>query len=1013
MSVEERMPPACWCGSQPSGRFSDEYLRCDHCGSLVREHQPEPASLRVEDDARDFYGRSYYESHLPGTCGQPSLAQRAVGDLSERCVHWLRTLLEYRTPPADVLEIGSGPGAFVALLTQAGYRATGLELSPTVVEFTANTFGVPVFLGPITAQALPPSSFDVLVLVDVLEHFDDPLATLSHALGALREDGILIVQTPRFDEGSTFDDLRARGDRFLELLKPQEHLFLFSERSIRVFFERLGVPHVAFEPAVFSYYDMFLVASRRPLSRRPLEQAVDALLTRPAARMVRALVDVDAERRRLVAALATADDDRAARLAVIGDQGNRLGEVEGERNRLAAELEEVTGHFLNARKNLADRLTVIEQQGQRLGAMQAELTDVKGQLDALEADRAARLKVILEQSRRLGELEGERNTLAMVVEQARGRIAQAEADRAARLQMINAQGQRIGEIEADRRRLEHELKGRRLTSAGERRRAAAPEAPAPDTGWKARGGGILSAPVGEGLKAALERFEWCLVPDRALEERKPEARRMVGELRERAASVLEAYVQARAALLALRGSRAYRTIRSLGRWAPLDEAAGRVASGPAGDDVIAALDGLERCLDVPDRTLAECRPEALRLAGDLRCRAVALLEAYARARAALLALRGSRAYRTIRSLGRWAPLDEAVGRAISAPAGNDVEGASRGLDPHPELPDRRVEPGAPPAPAAAAAAPAGPETPAALAQRVLQACAGGPGAFEAFERAGLHVTPVSFYSPIPQVAALAARPWPDPLGLEGVAMREEEQLRFLEACREFEIEYSRFPASPPDEAHGYHRDQMMFRVVDAEVLHCMVRRNRPRKVIEVGSGFSTRVTADALLANARDGAPGEFLAIEPYPDETLRAGFPGLTGLRVMDIQDLPADFADGLEANDILFIDSTHVVRTGGDVTFLFLQVLPRLQPGVLVHVHDIFLPAEYPRQWVVDEHRFWTEQYLLHAFLLFNGAFQVEWAGCFMHLRHPDALRRAFPAYEPSCAYPGSFWMRRVTPA
>jgi hypothetical protein len=199
-------------------------------------------------------------------------------------------------------------------------------------------------------------------------------------------------------------------------------------------------------------------------------------------------------------------------------------------------------------------------------------------------------------------------------------------------------------------------------------------------------------------------------------------------------------------------------------------------------------------------------------------------------------------------------------------------------------------------------------------------------------------------------------------------------------------------------------------VVDAEVLHCLVRRSKPKRIIEVGSGFSTCVTAAALLKNAAEGHPSHFVAIEPHPNDVLRAGIPGLKELRVEPVQSLPAAFADDLDEDDILFIDSSHVVRIDSDVRFLFLEVLPRLQPGVLVHVHDVFLPADYPRAWVVDEHRFWTEQYLLHALLLFSRAFEVVWAGSFMHMKYPDALARVFPAYDRQAAWPGSFWIRRV---
>ena len=120
-----------------------------------------------------------------------------------------------------------------------------------------------------------------------------------------------------------------------------------------------------------------------------------------------------------------------------------------------------------------------------------------------------------------------------------------------------------------------------------------------------------------------------------------------------------------------------------------------------------------------------------------------------------------------------------------------------------------------------------------------------------------------------------------------------------------------------------------------------------------------------------------------------------------------PLDLFTALEADDVLFIDSSHVVRTGGDVTFLFLEVLPRLQPGVVVQVHDVFLPHEYPREWVVDGLRFWNEQYVLQAFLAFNSAFRVLLANSYLDARYPDALRNTFPT-SPWWGG-GSLWFQR----
>jgi hypothetical protein len=147
--------------------------------------------------------------------------------------------------------------------------------------------------------------------------------------------------------------------------------------------------------------------------------------------------------------------------------------------------------------------------------------------------------------------------------------------------------------------------------------------------------------------------------------------------------------------------------------------------------------------------------------------------------------------------------------------------------------------------------------------------------------------------------------------------------------------------------------------------------------------------------------------IDPYPSNALRKGFPGLRSLIEEKIEDIDLEFFSQLDSGDVLFIDSSHTVKIGHDVNYLFLEVLPRLRPGVIVHVHDIFLPFEYRRDWVLDEFRFWTEQYILQAFLTFNSEFEVLLSNSYLNHYHQQELKAAFP--DLSRWIGGSFWMRR----
>lgn len=283
--------------------------------------------------------------------------------------------------------------------------------------------------------------------------------------------------------------------------------------------------------------------------------------------------------------------------------------------------------------------------------------------------------------------------------------------------------------------------------------------------------------------------------------------------------------------------------------------------------------------------------------------------------------------------------------------------------------------------------------------------------FRLWEALGVHVTPVHYFQPIPDSSRLPERLWREQSSLVGIDLRTEAQLALLaEMASGFRAEYAAFPRAPTGDPRVYHHGNVAFESPDAEVLHALVRLRRPRRVVEVGSGWSTRVIAGAALRNAAEGHPCTFTAIEPYPAPVLRAGLPGLDRLVRAGVEGVPLEEFTGLESGDVLFIDSTHVLRIGGDVQREILEIVPRLRPGVAVHFHDVFLPAEYPRPWVMELRRFWTEQYLLQAFLAFNQAFQVIWAGSHLHLSHPERLEAAFPAYRRDRNLPGSFWIERV---
>ena len=262
-------------------------------------------------------------------------------------------------------------------------------------------------------------------------------------------------------------------------------------------------------------------------------------------------------------------------------------------------------------------------------------------------------------------------------------------------------------------------------------------------------------------------------------------------------------------------------------------------------------------------------------------------------------------------------------------------------------------------------------------------------------RLGLQVVLKSFYSPIPDLAALPDSTWERRSELAGIDFDLPRQLAFLEGQRQYLAELAS-PAENPS-----------YPPADSAVLHAIVRGVRPRRIVELGSGHSTLVAAAAALANEREDAPVDYRAYDPFPKVVGRS-LAGLTELVPTRAEDLPLALFEELGENDILLVDTTHTVKTGGDVNHIVLDVLPRLRAGVLVHFHDIFLPWEYPRVWAEDYGLYWAEQYLLQAFLSMNDGFEVVCALYALSREQPNRVRELVPAWREG-SVPGAFWIRR----
>ena len=290
----------------------------------------------------------------------------------------------------------------------------------------------------------------------------------------------------------------------------------------------------------------------------------------------------------------------------------------------------------------------------------------------------------------------------------------------------------------------------------------------------------------------------------------------------------------------------------------------------------------------------------------------------------------------------------------------------------------------------------------------------------AFDPVGFELIKNHYYSPLPLKEDLDDAFFARSSDMTGVEIDGEEALRFARTGLAPYLEEFRglFGLCEPKAPGEFHLLNGTFMAGDAPAYYAMIRHFRPRRIVEIGAGSLTLVAIEACRENEGHGAPrADLVAVEPYPNGAIaRRALQGDLRLIPQKVQAIDPELWQSLGENDILFIDSSHVLASGNDVQHEYLEILPRLRTGVLVHVHDVSLPKPYPKAYLRMKY-YWNEQYLLQAFLAFNWRFETLWPASWLMSHHgaemaalfPEIadMRRVFPEAEPS-----SFWMRVKKP-
>lgn len=284
----------------------------------------------------------------------------------------------------------------------------------------------------------------------------------------------------------------------------------------------------------------------------------------------------------------------------------------------------------------------------------------------------------------------------------------------------------------------------------------------------------------------------------------------------------------------------------------------------------------------------------------------------------------------------------------------------------------------------------------------------GTGTYEDKIFMKLGILPIldHYYQPMINPKKHLTKSLRDDRDLKGIDLNTEEQLKLLTLFK-FNEELVTFPLNKREEMEFYYYNGI-YEIGDSEYLYNMVRYFKPGRIIEIGSGYSTLMMRNAIVNNMSDDSSYmcNQICIEPYENIWLESLDVTLIRERV---ERTDKALFQSLKVNDILFIDSSHIIRPQGDVLFEYLEILPTLQSGVIIHVHDIFTPKDYLDQFVYN-HYLWNEQYLLEAFLTFNYEFEI--IGALNYLRHNyrKELSEKCPVFAKThdCE-PAAFWMRR----
>lgn len=390
----------CWCGNDRLEEYSEGYVRCDVCHTLVSKNEFEDAIYQVQDEESDLYGKNYWEETMTKAAGKNTISEVVDLYLTERVLYWLKYVLKYMKLGGNIAEVGCGLGQLQYVLKRLGYEQIAFELSRYVCNYLEKELKVCAHCGSFAEEQ--ENKYDGLLAFDLFEHLKEPLEFMEWCSDRLKEDGVLCFQTPCYDPELDYNGMREKKGRFEALLREEQHIFLYSRDAMVKILKRYGFEHIKFEPAFFGDdYDMFFFASKREFSVNT-DDEIDAFLnSRESGRLVKAMLTLFDEKREALAGFEKADRDRKDRLLQVQELTGQLKSTENDSEKRLRQVETLTKQLQEseadrtARAEQIDCLTKqVREAEDRQASQLKQIGELSGQLQESEADRAARLEQI-------------------------------------------------------------------------------------------------------------------------------------------------------------------------------------------------------------------------------------------------------------------------------------------------------------------------------------------------------------------------------------------------------------------------------------------------------------------------------------------------------------------------------------------------------------------------------------------------------------------------------------------